>query len=59
MIQDLFINYFVVNNLPYVFPKELPGLPPKRDIEFTIDLILNIDLIFFTPYRLAPIELKS
>lgn len=48
MVQDLFINYFVVINLPYVFPKELPGLPPKRNVELTTDLILGIDLICYT-----------
>ena len=28
----------VVNEFPYVFPDELPGLPPDREIEFAIDL---------------------
>ena len=29
----------VVNEYPDVFPEELPGMPPDRDIEFVIDLI--------------------
>jgi hypothetical protein len=28
----------VVNEFPDVFPKELPGMPPDRDIEFVIEL---------------------
>jgi hypothetical protein len=28
----------VVNEFPDVFPEELPGIPPDRDIEFVIDL---------------------
>jgi hypothetical protein len=28
----------VVNAFPDVFPKELPGMPPDRDIEFVIEL---------------------
>jgi hypothetical protein len=29
----------VVNEIPDVFPEELPGMPPDRDIEFVIDLM--------------------
>nr|GEV17791.1 putative reverse transcriptase domain-containing protein [Tanacetum cinerariifolium] len=29
----------VVQNFPDVFPDELPGLPPEREVEFTIELI--------------------
>jgi hypothetical protein len=32
----------VVNEFQDVFPQELPGMPPDREIEFTIDLILGI-----------------
>ncbi|GKV51438.1 hypothetical protein SLEP1_g58096 [Rubroshorea leprosula] len=32
---------WVVEDFPDVFPKELPGLPPNREIEFTIDLVLG------------------
>ena len=41
----------VVHEYPYVFPNELPSLSPKREVEFTIELILNTELIFITPYR--------
>ena len=29
----------VVKHLPDVFPEDLPGLPPDRNVEFTIDLL--------------------
>jgi hypothetical protein len=29
----------VVQDFPDVFPKELPGMPPDRDIEFPIELL--------------------
>ena len=29
----------VVKNFPDVFPEELPGMPPDRDIEFLIELL--------------------
>ncbi|MCP6675151.1 hypothetical protein NL520_27525, partial [Klebsiella pneumoniae] len=29
----------VVREYPEVFPEELPGLPPTRQVEFRIDLI--------------------
>ncbi|XP_076906629.1 uncharacterized protein LOC143562811 [Bidens hawaiensis] len=42
-----------------VFPKELAGLPPDREVEFTIDLILDAEPITKAPYRMAPLELKE
>ena len=49
----------VVNEFPDVFPEELPGLPPERDIEFCIDLVPNTQPISIPPYRMAPMELKE
>jgi hypothetical protein len=40
-----------------VFPDDLPGLPPDRDVKFTIELELGTALIFWRPYRMAPKEL--
>ena len=37
-----------------VFPDDLPGLPPNREIEFTIDLIPGTIPISKLPYRMAP-----
>nr|GFC15104.1 hypothetical protein [Tanacetum cinerariifolium] len=42
-----------------VFPDELPGLPPPRQVEFHIDLIPNAALVARPPYRLAPSEMKE
>ncbi|XP_076929221.1 uncharacterized protein LOC143593489 [Bidens hawaiensis] len=42
-----------------VFPKELPGLPQDREVEFTINLIPGAEPISKAPYRMAPLELKE
>ena len=42
-----------------MFPEELSGLPPQREIEFAIDVILGATLTTITPYRMAPLELKE
>ena len=42
-----------------VFPEELPESPPKREVEFSIDLIPGTTPISIAPYRMAPTELKE
>ena len=42
-----------------VFPKELPRLPPIREVEFTIDLVSGTSPISIAPYRMALTELKE
>ncbi|KAM2571595.1 hypothetical protein TB1_006302 [Malus domestica] len=49
----------VVRHYPDVFPDDLPGLPPDRDVEFSIDLLPGTDPISLTPYRMAPAELRE
>jgi hypothetical protein len=49
----------VVQQYPNVFPEELPGMPPDRDIEFIIDLIPEKAPIAKRPYRMAPTELAE
>ena len=49
----------IVRDFPNVFPGELPGLPPKREVEFTIELVLGTTPILKAPYRIAPLELKE
>ncbi|KAD6119182.1 hypothetical protein E3N88_10453 [Mikania micrantha] len=49
----------VVCEYPDVFPDELPGLPPDREIEFSIDLIPGAQPISKAPYHMAPLELKE
>jgi hypothetical protein len=41
-----------------VFPEELPGLPPDRDVEFVINLVPGTTPIAQSPYRMAEVELK-
>jgi hypothetical protein len=49
----------VVCEYPDVFPYELPGMPPDRDIEFAIELQLGIAPISKRPYRMPPAELAE
>jgi hypothetical protein len=49
----------VVNEYPDVFPEELPGMAPDRDIEFVIDLIPGTSPIAKRPYRMAASELTE
>nr|GFB53969.1 hypothetical protein [Tanacetum cinerariifolium] len=52
-------NIPVVREFPDVFPKELPGLPLIRQVEFHIDLIPREAPVAHAPYRLAPSELQE
>ena len=49
----------VVRDFPDVFPEELPGPPPDRQLEFTIDLEPGAAPISKAPYRMAPKELEE
>ncbi|KAL4022940.1 hypothetical protein IC575_016686 [Cucumis melo] len=49
----------VVRDYPDVFPEELPGLPPHREIEFAIELEPDTVPISRAPNRMAPAELKE
>jgi hypothetical protein len=49
----------VVNEYLDVFPEELPGMPPDRDIEFVIDLVPGTSPIAKRPYRMAASELAE
>ncbi|KAL0536857.1 hypothetical protein IC582_025820 [Cucumis melo] len=49
----------VVRDYLDVFPEELPGLPPHREIEFAIELEPGTVPISRAPYRMAPAELKE
>ncbi|GMI67523.1 hypothetical protein HRI_000421600 [Hibiscus trionum] len=48
-----------VREFPGVFPEELSGLPPNREVEFGIELYENTTPVSITPYRMAPKELKE
>ncbi|KAA0045453.1 ty3-gypsy retrotransposon protein [Cucumis melo var. makuwa] len=49
----------VVRDYPDVFPEELSGLPPRREVEFAIELEPGTVPISRAPYRMAPAELKE
>ncbi|WVZ52193.1 hypothetical protein U9M48_003277 [Paspalum notatum var. saurae] len=49
----------VVREFLDVFPEELPGLPPDRDVEFRIELVPGTAPISRRPYRMAPDKLKE
>ncbi|GJY45835.1 putative reverse transcriptase domain-containing protein [Tanacetum coccineum] len=49
----------VVRDFPEVFPDDLSGLPPIREIEFRIELIPRATPVAKSPYRLAPSELEE
>jgi hypothetical protein len=49
----------VVNEFPDVFPEELPGMPPDRDIEFVIELKPGTAPIYKMPFRMTTPELAE
>ncbi|GKA95863.1 hypothetical protein Tco_0817958 [Tanacetum coccineum] len=49
----------IVRDFPDVSPEDLPGLPPTRQVEFQIDLVLGAAPVARAPYRLAPSEMKE
>ena len=48
-----------MGEFPDVFPDDLPGLPPDRDIEFKIELVPGTAPISRRPYRMPPNELAE
>jgi hypothetical protein len=49
----------VVNEFPDVFPEELPGMPPDRDIKFVIELKPGTAPMYKTPFRMTTPELAE
>jgi hypothetical protein len=49
----------VVNEFPNVFPEELSGMPPDREIKFVIDLVPGTAPIYKRPYRMATKQLAQ
>ncbi|XP_031124279.1 uncharacterized protein LOC116026991 [Ipomoea triloba] len=49
----------VVREFPDVFPEDLTEMPPKREVEFTIDLAPGTAPISKAPYRMAPKEMEE
>ena len=52
------LEYFhVLQEFRDVFPDEIPGLPPKRDIDFTIELVQGAAPVSKTPYKMSTPEM--
>jgi hypothetical protein len=49
----------VVKDFPNVFPEELPGMPPYREVEFVIDPLPRTAPISKLSYRMSVEELKE
>ncbi|XP_019056438.1 PREDICTED: uncharacterized protein LOC104800031 [Tarenaya hassleriana] len=49
----------VVREFSDVFPDELPGLPPEREVDFSIEVVPGTEPISKTPYRMAPTEMAE
>jgi hypothetical protein len=47
----------ILREYKYVFLEEVSGLPPRRDIEFSIELVLGMMSMYKTPYRMSTQEL--
>ncbi|GJT77874.1 putative reverse transcriptase domain-containing protein [Tanacetum coccineum] len=50
---------FLVKNYPKVFPEDLPGPPPSRQVEFQIDLVHGAAPVAKAPYHLALPEMQE
>jgi hypothetical protein len=52
-------NLPIVRDFPDAFLEELPGLPPEREVEVSIDVLLGTTPIAQALYRMAPVELAE
>jgi hypothetical protein len=52
-LEDIRVVYEYLD----VFPEELPGMPPDRDVEFVIDLLPGTAPISKRPYRMSSTQL--
>ncbi|XP_052197226.1 uncharacterized protein LOC127804408 [Diospyros lotus] len=49
----------IVREYEDVFPEDLPGLPPPREIEFSVELVPGTKPISIPPYRMAQTEMRE
>ena len=49
----------VVKEFPEVFPEELPGIPPEREVDLSFKVVHRTTPISKAPYHMAPTELKE
>ena len=52
-------NIPVIREFPDVFPEELLGVPPEREVDLSIEVVQGTTPISRTPYRMAPTEMKE
>jgi hypothetical protein len=48
-----------ISEFPNVFPEELLGMPPDREIEFVIEWVFGTAPIFKRPYRMGANQLAE
>ena len=54
-----FENIPVIREFLDVFPEELPGVPPEREVDLFIEVVQGTTPISRAPYHMGPIELKE
>ena len=65
LVRDIIAEKTSISDVPmaceffYVFPEELSGLPPHREIEFCINMVFDTAPISMSPYRMASAELRE
>ncbi|GJX05763.1 putative reverse transcriptase domain-containing protein [Tanacetum coccineum] len=52
-------DVLIVRDFPEVFPEDLPGIPPARQVEFQFDLVPGVAPVARAPYQLAPSEMEE
>ena len=57
--QVNFKNIPMIREFPNVFPEELLGVPPEREVDLSIEVVQGTTPISRAPYRMAPTELKE
>lgn len=58
-VEQELVKFLVVQDFSNFFPSEITEQPPKREVEFSIDLVPGVTPISITLYRMAPVELKE
>jgi hypothetical protein len=57
MTNPILEDHPILREYKYVFLEEVPGLPPRRDVDFSIELVLGLVPMSRTPYRVSTLEL--
>lgn len=58
-VESFHFSIHVVQDYSDVFPVELPGLPPKWEVDFSIEIYPRVGPISIAPYRMALTKLKE